>query len=210
MALDSVVVGASVGSGAVASPVAAWLGLRHLAEPEVFRPLAVAALLGAAAGAAAVAAVGSSGDLALAAMLVWAVGLAACSACDATSRRIPTSVVRQSGVLAAALLVACAAIDQEWRPAVLAAIACGISFSLAVAGWRFAGLGRGDARLAALGGLGLGWTSIHGVVLGLAALCVVSLAEVGVAHACGGDRHTMIPFGVPIAVGFLIAAATAT
>lgn len=209
MALDSTVVIASIGSGAVASPVAAWLGLRRLDELEMFWPLAVAAALGAAAGAAAAVAVGSSSDLALAAMLIWAVGLAACSACDATSRRVPTSVVRQSGVLVAVLLVGRAAVDQEWRPVVIAAIACVVSFSLALAGWRYAELGRGDSRLAALGGLGLGWTSIHAVVLGLAALCIVSLVGVGVVLARGGDRHTMIPFGVPIAVGFLVAAATA-
>jgi leader peptidase (prepilin peptidase)/N-methyltransferase len=140
------------------------------------------------------------------ALVLWSAGLAACAACDTTTHRIPTPLVRRIGVAVAVIVAVTAVVNNDWNPLFVAAIASGGSFTLTMMGWRFAGIGRGDTRLAALGGLGLGWSSFHAVAIGLLAFCVLSLVQVGVTLAHGGNRHSMIAYGLPLCLGYLIAA----
>ena len=72
--------------------------------------------------------------------------------------------------------------------------------------WRFAGAGFGDVRLATLGGLGLGHATVRGLLLALGAFALISLIQAGVALARAGDRRALVPYGPPLAVGFLLAA----
>jgi leader peptidase (prepilin peptidase)/N-methyltransferase len=184
------------------------MGFRQLQEPDAPRwSLVIAAILGTGGGAAAVVRDQPDGYLPLAVLILWSVGLAACAACDWVTHRIPTSLVRRAGIVAAGLLLITSGADERWRPTIVAGIACAASFGIGMAGRRFAGLGRGDVRLAALGGLGLGWSSARSLVLGAAALCLVSLVQAIVVLVRGGDRHSAIAYGVPLAVGYLVASA---
>jgi leader peptidase (prepilin peptidase)/N-methyltransferase len=122
------------------------------------------------------------------------------------AHRIPTPLVRQATIAVGALLILASADVGDWRAALHAGAACVVSFVLCMIGWRFAGLGRGDARLAALGGLGLGWSSPQSIALGLIALCAISLLQVVCVLSRGGGRRTMIAYALPLSVGFLVAA----
>lgn len=205
-----VVVAASTSAGAVATPVTGWVGFRQLNEGRITWTWSVWVLavgLGVGAGAATAAGRASAGSLVLATLGVWSVTLAACAVCDWVAHRIPTPLVRQAVAAVAGLLLSTALLDGRWRPVALAIVACVALFGLALIGWRFAGLGRGDVRLAALGGLGMGWSSTRGLALGLVVFCAACMAQVIVTLARGGDRHTMMAVGPPLCCGLLVAAA---
>jgi hypothetical protein len=203
-----VVVAASTSGGAVATPVTAWVGLRQLNERRTTWSVWVLAVgLGVGAGAAAAAGYAFAGNLVLATLGVWSVALAGCAVCDWAAHRIPTPLVRQAVAIVAGLLLLTSLLNGRWRPVAVAIVACVGLSALALIGWRFAGLGRGDVRLTALGALGLGWSSVRGLVLGLVVFCVACVVQVIVALARGGDRHTMIAVGPPLCCGFLVAAA---
>jgi leader peptidase (prepilin peptidase)/N-methyltransferase len=203
-----VVVAASTLAGAVATPVAGWVGFRQLNERRITWSVWVLAVsLGIGAGAATAAGRASAGSLVLATLGLWSVALAGCAVCDWATHRIPTPLVRQAVAAIASLLLLTALLDAQWRPVAVAIVACVALFGVALVGWRFAGLGRGDVRLAALGGLGLGWSSARGLALGLAVFCVACVVQEIVTLARGGDRHTMMALGPPLCCGFLVGAA---
>src|SRR4051794_9022147 len=201
-------VAAALTGAAIASMLTAR-GLAQLARQDAGgAALSAAAILGGgAAGAAATVAAHRSGTWWLApALLGWGCALVAAACCDAVTQRIPTPLVRQAGVVTCALLTAALAVHGDWRGLVLsgvAAVASGLTLLLC---WRFAGAGFGDVRLATLGGLGLGHATARGLLLALVAFALISLIQAGVALARGGDRRTLVPYGPPLAVGFLLAA----
>ncbi|SDY73405.1 leader peptidase (prepilin peptidase) / N-methyltransferase [Modestobacter sp. DSM 44400] len=170
--------------------------------------LLIGAIGGAAAGAATVLAALRLDIWALApALLLWGAGLVAAACCDAVTQRVPTSLVRQAGVVTFVLLTSGLALYGDWRGllvSMVAPVASGLTLLLC---WRFAGAGFGDVRLAALGGLGLGHSTHRGLLLGLAAFILIVVAQAMVTVVRGGDRRTMIPYGPALAVGFLLAAA---
>lgn len=210
--LPVLAVAAAVGGAALGAELAAR-GLRQLDHPDPaprwFAP--AARISGAVGGAAAVVVAGRANEWwILPGLLVWAYVLCAAACCDALTQRVPTQLVRQGGSAAALLLVVGAAISRDWRALLVAAVAVTIVQLAMLILWRFAGAGFGDVRLAALGGLGLGHVAAAGVALGLLAFVVVSLGQVIVVFARGGDRRTMLPYGPALAVTFLLAAAVAS
>jgi leader peptidase (prepilin peptidase) / N-methyltransferase len=203
-----VVVAASTSAAAVATPITGWVGFRQLDERRVtWSVWALAASLGIGAGAAIASGRASAGSLVLVTLGAWSVALAACSVCDWVTHRIPTPLVRQAVVAVAGLLLLTAVLDGQWGPVAVAIVASVALSALALAAWRFAGLGRGDVRLATLGGLGLGWSSVRGLALGLGVFCAACVVQVIVTLARGGDRHTIMAVGPPLCCGFLVAAA---
>jgi leader peptidase (prepilin peptidase) / N-methyltransferase len=196
-------------AGAVIMPVLTARGLAQLARQDAGgAALRLAAILGGSAvGVAATVAAHRSGTWWLApALLGWGCALVAAACCDAVTQRIPTPLVRQAGVVTCALLTAALAVHGDWRGLVLsgvAAVASGLTLLLC---WRFAGAGFGDVRLATLGGLGLGHATARGLLLALVAFALISLIQAGVALARGGDRRTLVSYGPPLTVGFLLAA----
>lgn len=195
-------------SGAVATPMTGWVGFRQLKERRITWSVWVLAVgLGLGAGTATAAGRASASGPVLATLGVWSVALAGCTVCDWMTHRIPTPLVRQAIAVVTGLLVMTALLDGRWRPIAVGVGACVVLWALTLAGWRIAGVGRGDVRLAALGGLGLGWSSARGVAVGLAVFCAACVLQVIVTLARGGDRHTMIAVGPPLCCGFLAAAA---
>jgi leader peptidase (prepilin peptidase)/N-methyltransferase len=202
-----VVVAASTLAGAVATPVAGWVGFRQLNERCITWSVWVLAVgLGIGAGAATAAGRASAGNLVLTTLGLWSVALAACSVCDWATHRIPAPLVRQAVAAIASLLLLTALLDGRWRPVAVGIVACVALFAFALVGWRFAGLGRGDVRLAAGGGLGMGWSSARGLALGLAVFCAAWMVQAILILARGGDRYTMMAVGPPLCCGFLVAA----
>lgn len=198
--------------GACVLPVLTTWGGRTLGHPI---PIGVTAFASPVAGIAAgvvgaVLATRAGGAAAWPALFVWATALTAAAVCDGVTQRVPTPLIRQGTVATALLLLLAAVLLTGWDRlgwAVLTAAASGVLLLLAE---RFAGVGRGDVRMAVLGGLGVGWVGIGvgNIALGLAALCVVTVAQVLVVLARGGNRHTAIPYAPALALGFLVAACT--
>lgn len=181
------------------------VGRRH-AVPRSLKP--ISALAGCAAGAVAILSAHQAGTWWLVpALLVWACALMAAAACDAVTQRIPTSLIRQAGLSTGGLLIVGLSVTGDWRGLILSGIAAAASGLVMLLCWRFAGAGFGDVRLAALGGLGLGHATYRGAMAGVAAFCVITLIQAGVALARGGNRLTTIPYGPGLAIGFLLAAA---
>lgn len=181
-----------------------------LAQLEVSAPRharLVGAFTGLVAGAASALASRHAGSWWLfAPELVWAVGLAAAATCDAITQRVPTSLVRQSALLTAALVLGASAAGDQWRwaaDAAFVALSAGAVFSFC---WRFLGAGFGDVRIAILGGAGLVYPTHAGIVAGVAAIIVITLGQSLATLARGGTRRTLFPYGPAIAVAFLVAA----
>src|SRR3954454_10129213 len=195
--------------GTVTTPVLAARGLAQLARQDAAsRGLRLAgALGGGAAGAAAIATSHRTGAWwLLPALLVWGCALVAAACCDAVTQRIPTPLVRLAGIVTCVLLTVGLAVRGDWTAlgiSGVAAVSSGLTLLLC---WRFAGTGFGDVRLATLGGLGLGHATARGLLLALGAFALISLIQAGVALRRGGDRRTLVPYGPPLAVGFLLAA----
>lgn len=166
------------------------------------------AIFGCAAGEVAIQAAMRAGTWWLApGLLVWACTLVAAATCDAITLRVPTSLVRLSGLVTGALLIGGLSSQRDWRG--LLASGCGA----AAAGltlwlfWRFAGVGFGDVRLAMLGGLGLGHATVRGLLAASTAFCMILLVQAVATLTRGGNRHSHVPFGPALAAAFLLAAA---
>src|SRR3954452_16723145 len=195
--------------GTVATPVLAARGLAQLARQEAAsRGLRLAgALGGGAAGTAAMVTSHRAGTWwLLPALLVWGCALVAAACCDAVTRRVPTPLVRQAGGVTCVLLTVGLAVQGDWAGLVISGVAAAASGLTLLLCWRFAGAGFGDVRLATLGGLGLGHATARGLLLALGAFALISLIQAGVALRRGGDRRTLVPYGPPLTVGFLLAA----
>src|SRR5688500_13231706 len=209
----SIWLGAAVAAaltGAVATPVLAARGLAQLARQNALSGgLRLACVLGGgAAGAAAMATSHRTGITWLApALLVWACALVAAACCDVVTQRIPTPLVRQSGVLTCALLTAGLTVQGDWPGLVISTVAASASGLTLLLCWRFAGAGFGDVRLATLGGLGLGHATHRGLLLALAAFTLITVTQAVITLMREGDRRSTLPYGPALAVAFLLAAA---
>lgn len=209
--MTALAVTASAAVGLVLVPLLCVYGLHCLGAADRSPSLrAVAPVIGAAAGIAAAALAAKTGEAAAwPGLMAWAATLTAAAACDALTRRVPTPLVRQAAVATALLLLLAAGLTGTWTRLGWAFLGSVVSGLLLALGERYAGVGRGDVRLAVLGGLGLGWVGLGGAWIGLAVLCAVSLVQVLVAFARGGDRRTHIPYGPALVAGFLAAALAA-
>jgi leader peptidase (prepilin peptidase) / N-methyltransferase len=210
-------VGSWVGAGVVAAltgtvttPMLAARGLAQLARQEAASGgLRLAgALGGGAAGAAAIATSHRAGTWwLLPALLVWGCALVAAACCDAVTQRIPTPLVRQAGGVTCVLLTIGLAVQSDWTGLVISGVAAVVSGLTLLLCWRFAGAGFGDVRLATLGGLGLGHATFRGLLVAVAAFCVIILVQAIANLTRGGNRHSRLPFGPALAAAFLLAAA---
>ena len=204
-------VGAGVAAaliGAVTTPVAAR-GLAELARQDAvsggFR--LAGALSGGAAGAAAIATSHRAGTWwLLPALLVWGCALVAAACCDAVTQRVPTPLVRRAGVVTCALLVVGLALQGDWTGLMISGVASLASGLTLLLGWRFAGAGFGDVRLATLGGLGLGHATHRGLLVALAAFASITVTQAVITLMRGGNRRSTFPYGPALAIGFLLAA----
>lgn len=206
-------------SASLASTAAAVLGLlggsrlltRGLAELGTFPPTRAARWAGritsAVAGIVAVLATHHARSWwLLPALLVWAYTLAAAATCDGLTQRIPTPLVRQGGLVTAALLVVASAVAGEWRWVAHAGVSAFAAGLVLLFCWRFAGAGFGDVRLAILGGLGLVDATRLGLTVAIGTFIVLTLTQATVVLARGGTRHSTFPYGPALAIAFAIAA----
>jgi len=197
-------------AGSALTPLVTSLGLAQLDHRDQIsaRLWLISALVGGLAGAAAVGTAHRADIWELTpALATWGFALVAAAACDAVTQRIPTPLVRQASAATLVLLSVGLAVHGDWAGLALSGVgslAAGLTMLLC---WRFAGAGFGDVRLAILGGLGLGHATHGGLLLGLAAFVVMTVAQAGTTLARGGTRETLIPYGPALATGFLVAAA---
>jgi leader peptidase (prepilin peptidase) / N-methyltransferase len=166
------------------------------------------ALAGCTAGAVAIDASSQVGTwLVVPGLMVWACALVAAAACDAFTKRVPTWLVRPAGLVTSLLLTTGLLLNRDWHGLLQSGIAAASSGLILGLCWRFAGAGFGDARLATLGGLGLGHATLRGGALALLLVCMIVLIQATVALTRAGNRHNTVPLGPALAVGFLVAAA---
>jgi leader peptidase (prepilin peptidase)/N-methyltransferase len=195
--------------GGLAAPALTARGLLQLERLDLRSNnlLLIGAIGGAAAGAASVLTTSRSDLWASApALLIWGASLVAVACCDAVTQRVPTPLVRQTGIVTCVLLSSGLSLHRDWSGLLISLVAAAASGLTLLVCWRFAGAGFGDVRLAVLGGLGLGHTTHRGLLLGLAAFIVITVTQAVITLARGGDRKTTIPFGPGLAAGFLLAA----
>ncbi len=127
---------------------------------------------------------------------------------DLDTHRLPNVIVLPSYAVLAALLAVASAVTGDWGALVragLGALAM-LAFFVALILAYPAGMGAGDAKLAGVLGLVLGYLSIAAVVVGVAAGFVLG-AVVGVALLVAGraGRKTAVPFGPFLIAGALFA-----
>ncbi|WP_085984755.1 peptidase [Modestobacter italicus] len=167
----------------------------------------VGAVVGVLVGAATTLAALRVGNLLLAVPLVaWGVSVVAASCCDAVTQRIPTALVRQAIVVTGVLLTCALSLSGDWESVLVSVVAAAAAGGVALLCWRFADAGYGDARLAVLGGLGLGHTSASSLVMALTVIVLITAAQVVTTFAVGGNRRTRFPMGPALAAGFVVAA----
>jgi leader peptidase (prepilin peptidase)/N-methyltransferase len=141
----------------------------------------------------------------LTALAPWAVALAVCAVADAATQRVPTKVVRVAGVVVLIALACTAAALTDYRPLIVGAVGAVIAFGIVALGWKYADVGRGDVRLATLGGLGLGASTLRGLVIGIFAFALVAGIHAAVTYARTRDRKSRIPLGPALTVCFFTA-----
>lgn len=182
-------------------------GLGQLARTDAATTLmrAASGVVGGLAGAALLTSERTGTPELVPAMIVWGCALVAAAACDAVTQRIPTPLVRQALVATAVLLTVGCGMSGDWRGLVLSGVGALAAVFTMLLCWRYAGAGFGDVRLAALGGLGLGHATLAGFLLGLAVLATAVTAQVAIAMARGGTRHTLVPLAPALAAGFVAA-----
>ena len=143
----------------------------------------------------------------LPAMLLLGVVLVSVVLVDFRMHRIATRLIYPAALGGAAFLAVAAAHDgtwEAWKRAVLGGLAAS-AFLWLLALIAPSGMGDGDARLALLLGLFLGWRGWRHVYLGLlAGFLLGSLAGVGLIIARRGNRKSQIAFGPYLAVGALL------
>ena len=209
----SVTVLAGASCSGLAVPYLANAGLRHLGESESSTPALriIGAVVGTLVGAATTLAALRVGTVLLAVPLVaWGVAVVAAGCCDAVTQRIPTALVRQAIVTTGVLLSCAFGLTGAWDALLLSVLAAAAAGGVALLCWRFADAGYGDVRLGVLGGLGLGHTSVSGLLLALAVVVLIIAAQAGTTLAMGGDRRTKFPLGPALAAGFVVAATALT
>jgi leader peptidase (prepilin peptidase)/N-methyltransferase len=140
-------------------------------------------------------------------LIVWAATLAIAAAIDAKTQRVPTGVVRTGGIFTAAALVAAGLATHDYRSLAAALVAVIVSAVVLALCWRFAGVGWGDVRLAAAGGLGMGHATRSGITTGIAVFVVITFVQAVYTYAKTRDRKAHFPLGPALAAGFLAAAA---
>ena len=207
MTLALVVVGTAVMCGA-GGLLAVRVGLRYLAVEPCRRGSAVALVSGAAAGAAAgLVAHRLNSWPSFSALVLWSISLGAIAGCDVVAQRIPTALVRQATVGVLVLFLLAAAIYDDWWRLARASLVGGSVYAVLWLAWRFSTLGRGDVQIGPIGGIGVGWCGLHGVLAGIIALCLVLLVQASVSLARGGTRRSLIPYAPALVAGFIVAAA---
>lgn len=132
----------------------------------------------------------------------------ALGAIDLDTRRLPNALVLPAYPVLAALLVAAAAVRDDWWAVVrvgLGAVALfGFFFALAVISPR--GMGFGDVKLAGVIGLVLGYLSWSALVIGaFAGFFLGAVVGVAVIAVGAGTRKTALPFGPFMVLGALAA-----
>lgn len=195
--------------GACLTPPLVHRGLRQLRWrrrlPRWSSPLFATA--GALVGiAAAWSGPGRTDPALLPALGVWVLALTALALCDAIALRIPTPLLRQATVLVVVFWTVGAAVTGAmgpWARAFGGAVLMGAVFAAA---WRYGEAGKADVRLALLGGLGLGFASWVGLVLGLVAWAMVVATQASVSRLRGGSVKTQIALAPGVTAGLLIAA----
>ena len=198
-----------VAIGVVRCPQLTGRGLRQISRGDAWSgsTRAVTVVAGLIAGAVGALAARQAGSWwSLPALLVWALTLAAAATCDALTQRIPTPLVAQGGAVTALLVLVAATLTGDWRGLLLAGFASAAAGLILAACWRFAGVGFGDVRLAALGGLALGHTSPRALLWAFVAFTLIVAAQAIWTLSRGGDRHTMFAYGPALAIGFGLAA----
>lgn len=148
------------------------------------------------------------GVAALPAFLVLAAACIAISAVDLEHFIVPNRIVYPTLFLLAPLLVAAAAVEDDWaslRGAVLGGL-LGFVILFVVHFVSPRGMGFGDVRLSGLLGVGLGWLDLGhvflGLFLGFLTASVISLALIGTKRRSRKDK---IPFGPFLALGAFLA-----
>jgi leader peptidase (prepilin peptidase)/N-methyltransferase len=132
----------------------------------------------------------------------------ALGAIDLDTRRLPNALVLPAYPVLAALLVAAAAVRDDWWAVVRAGLGAvalfGFFFALAVISPR--GMGFGDVKLAGVIGLVLGYLSWSALVVGaFAGFFLGAVVGVAVIAVGAGDRKTALPFGPFMVLGALAA-----
>ncbi len=184
---------------------------RAIASLGIDRASSIPALTFAvvAGGAAAIAATERIGSWWwLPALLLWAITLSTAAACDAHTQRIPTALLRVGGSATLLLVVLAVLATEDWRALGVTLVACVAACAVLAACWRFGGMGFGDVRLSAVGGLGLGHTTYRSLVLGLFVFVAVTLCQAAWTFARTRNRYALFAYGPALALAFLVAAAT--
>ena len=143
----------------------------------------------------------------LPAMLLLGLVLVSVVLVDFRIHRIATRLIYPATVVGAALLAVAAANDgtwEWWKRAVIGGLAAS-AFLWLLAFIAPSGMGDGDARLALLLGLFLGWRGWRHVYLGLlAGFLLGSIAGLALIVARRGTRKSQIAFGPYLAAGGLM------
>lgn len=196
--------------GLLGALVVPFLVRRGLDQLTWSRPLQrwgwfLCAATGSGAGAATVGLSAARENPALVpALIVWSLALTAIAWCDSITHRIPTRLVRHATVAVLVLLTSGAVVASSWGT-----WGAGLGGSLFLAGafvvaWRYAGAGRGDVRLATLGGLGLGFASAVGLIAGLIVWAVVTALPSIRSGARGGSLGAEIALAPGLVAGLLV------
>jgi leader peptidase (prepilin peptidase)/N-methyltransferase len=145
---------------------------------------------------------------AVVALVIWALVLVPMSVFDLRTRSIATRLVYPAALVVAALLAVAALVDGDAGRA-LRVVGSGVAASAFI--WMLffispGGMGDGDARLALLLGIGLGWFGWMHTAVGVFLGFVIG-AVVGVAYAVVSRKgmKAAIPFGPWLAAGAWVA-----
>ncbi len=94
----------------------------------------------------------------------------------------------------------------DWRALVVTAAAVLASGAVVALCWRIAGVGFGDVRLAAAGGLGLGHVTTMSVAVGLALFAGFSVTQAVYVYRRTRNRRAHFALAPALVLGFLAAA----
>ena len=184
--------------------VAAWWRVRPLGGMRCAATAAIAVAFAALAGAAA----GWTG--AWPAYLVLALAGAALSVVDVEHHRLPDRLLGPTAVLAAVVFAVVAGAQSHWHPLVRAVVAAAATFAALVVVVMIApaGLGFGDAKLAALVAGCLAWRSWRAVEAGLIlAVVLAGATAVALLVVRRGRLRSYLPLGPFLLAATLIVVA---
>lgn len=189
-------------------PVASWIALkgrcRDCDEPISSRYPLVEALTGVLF---AFMGLRFGFDMALPAFLYLASIGVALTFIDLDTHRLPNAIVLPAYVVAPVLLLAAAAVNDEWSDFVRALVSCALLFGVYF-GLMFAypqGMGFGDVKLAGILGLYLGWVGWGALVVGaFSAFLFGGLFAVFLVLRGRAGRKSGIPFGPWMVFGALV------